>query len=103
MVMDTYLVEKESVQLFVTPWTVAHEAPPFMEFSRQEYWSGLPFPSPGILSGENYIKKVNLINLGLWSVLVGRAVWGFGDRVPLRLYFLTFNAGYVDIHFRTIH
>ena len=34
------------VQLFVTPWTVAHQAPPSMEFSRQEYWSGLPFPSP---------------------------------------------------------
>ena len=32
-----------SVQLFVTPWTVAHQAPPSMEFSRQEYWSGLPF------------------------------------------------------------
>ena len=29
------------------PWTVAHEAPPSMGFSRQEYWSGLPFPSPG--------------------------------------------------------
>ena len=28
------------------PWTVAHQAPPFMGFSRQEYWSGLPFPSP---------------------------------------------------------
>ena len=34
------------VQLFVTPWTVAHQAPPSMGFSRQEYWSGLPFPSP---------------------------------------------------------
>ena len=34
------------VQLFVTPWTVAYQAPPFMGFSRQEYWSGLPFPSP---------------------------------------------------------
>ena len=34
------------VQLFVTPWTVAQQAPPSMRFSRQEYWSGLPFPSP---------------------------------------------------------
>ena len=34
------------VQLFVTPWIVAHQAPLSMEFSRQEYWSGLPFPSP---------------------------------------------------------
>ena len=34
------------VWLFATPWTVAHQAPLFMDFSRQEYWSGLPFPSP---------------------------------------------------------
>ena len=37
------------VQLFVTPWTVACQAPLSMGFSRQEYWSGLPFPSPGDL------------------------------------------------------
>ena len=35
------------VQLFATPWTVACQTPLSMEFSRQEYWSGLPFPSPG--------------------------------------------------------
>ena len=35
--------------LFVTPWTVAHQAPPFMGFPRQEYGSGLPWPSPGDL------------------------------------------------------
>ena len=34
------------VRLFATPWTVAHQAPLSMGFSRQEYWSGLPFPSP---------------------------------------------------------
>ena len=34
------------VQLFGTPWTVAHQAPPSIEFSRQEYCSGLLFPSP---------------------------------------------------------
>ena len=39
------------VLLFETPWTVAHQAPPSIEFSRQEYWSGLPFPSPGDLPG----------------------------------------------------
>ena len=37
------------VRLFVISWTVAYEDPPSMEFSRQEYWSGLPFPSPGDL------------------------------------------------------
>ena len=35
------------VQSFATPWSVAHQTPPSMGFSRQEYWSGLPFPSPG--------------------------------------------------------
>ena len=37
------------VWLFVTPWTVAYQAPLSMGFSRQEYWSALPFPSPGDL------------------------------------------------------
>ena len=35
------------VRLPVTPWTVAHQAPPSMGVSRQEYWSGVPLPSPG--------------------------------------------------------
>ena len=34
------------VRLFATPWTAAYQAPPSMRFSRQEYWSGLPLPSP---------------------------------------------------------
>ena len=37
------------VKCLVTPWTVAHQSPLSMEFSRQEYWSRLPFPSPGDL------------------------------------------------------
>ena len=37
------------VQLFATPWTVACQSPLSMGFSRQEYWSGLPFPAPGDL------------------------------------------------------
>ena len=37
------------VRLFVTPWTVACQTPLSVEFSRQEYWSELPFPSPGDL------------------------------------------------------
>ena len=37
------------VWLFATPWTVAYQAPPSMGFSRQEYLSGVPFPSPGDL------------------------------------------------------
>ena len=41
------------VQLFATPWTVAYQAPLSMGFSRQEYWSGLPFPSP-VLKAQSY-------------------------------------------------
>ena len=41
--------ELSCAQLFATPWTVAYQALPTMVFSRQEYWSGLPFPSPGNL------------------------------------------------------
>ena len=37
------------VRLLATPWTVAYQAPPSMGFSRQEYWSGVPLPSPGDL------------------------------------------------------
>ena len=38
------------VRLLATPWTVAHQAPPSMGFSRQEYWSGVPLPSPEVTS-----------------------------------------------------
>ena len=49
-ILLAYLLSHFSrVHLFATPWTIAHQAPLSMEFSRQEYWSGLPFPSPGIL------------------------------------------------------
>ena len=48
--MYVYKVKSLSrVRLFVTPWTVAYQAPPSMGFSRQDCWSGLPFPSPGDL------------------------------------------------------
>ena len=49
------------VQLFVTPWTVAHQARLSMEFSRQEYWSGLPFPMPGDLPDPG-IEPVSLVS-----------------------------------------
>ena len=39
------------VRLFANPWTVAYQAPASMGFSRQKYWSGLPFPSPRDLPG----------------------------------------------------
>ena len=51
-------------QLFVTPWTVAYKAPLSMEFSRQEYWSGLPFPSPiSVTEITQIFNSMNLIKL----------------------------------------
>ena len=47
------------VRLFATPWTIAHQAPLSMGFSRQEYWSGLPCPPPGDLPNPG-IKPVSL-------------------------------------------
>ena len=49
------------VRLFETPWTAAHQAPPSMGFSRQEYWSGMPSPSPfikGTISNKRNPKSV---------------------------------------------
>ena len=53
MVMTNKVSEVKSlshVRLFATPWTVAYQAPPSMRLSREEHWSGLPFPSLGDLS-----------------------------------------------------
>ena len=55
------------VRLFATPWTVAYQVPPSMKFSRQEYWSGLPFPSPGELPNPG-IKPMSPVS----PTLVGR-------------------------------
>ena len=55
------------VRLFVTPWTVARQTPLSMDFSKQEYWSGLPFPSPGKIVSFYKVKRV-LQNLFQWFV-----------------------------------
>ena len=54
------------VWFFVTPWTIAHQAPLSVEFFRQEYWSGLPFPSPRHLPNLG-IKPVSRASLE-WQV-----------------------------------
>ena len=43
------------VRLLATPWTAAHQAPLSMGFSRQEYWSGVPLPSPKLSLGKVYL------------------------------------------------
>ena len=54
------------VQLSVTPWTAAHQAPPSMGFSRQEYWSGVPLPSPEVISSLSY--STASLYFFLWSL-----------------------------------
>ena len=51
------------VRLFGTPWTAAYQAPPSMGFSRQEYCSGVPLPSPGSISREPKIESPNSFRL----------------------------------------
>ena len=53
-----------SADSFATPWTVAHQASLLMGFSRQEYWSGLPFPPPGDLPDEG-IELTSLVSPAL--------------------------------------
>ena len=51
-------------RLLATPWTAAHQAPPSMGFSRQEYWSGVPLPSP-LLDYKSSLFLVFEVNLNL--------------------------------------
>ena len=50
------------VWLFVAPWTIAHQGPLPMEFSRQEYWSGLPFPTPRDLPNPRDLTHISCVS-----------------------------------------
>ena len=63
------------VRLFSTPWTVAHQAPPSMGFSRQEYWSGVPLPSLIItllllLNSLNTSKYLERLDISYMNLLI---------------------------------
>ena len=60
----TYVCVLSRVQLSVTPWTVARQAPLSMGFSTQKYWSGLPFPPPGNLPNPE-IEPASPVSLAL--------------------------------------
>ena len=66
------------VQLFATPWTVAYQSPPFMEYSRQEYWNGLPF-NP----------ELNDSSASSHSHYEDFALWAFPEPSPNALLFPT--------------
>ena len=63
------------VRLFETPWTAAHQAPPSMGFSRQEYWSGVPQPSPKLkelptkCGGQAMLLQKAALSLDLFKIL----------------------------------
>ena len=61
------------VRLFTTPWTEAHQAPPFMEFSQQEGWSGVPLPSPS--RDITLPKEVHLVKAMVFPVVVRVGLW----------------------------
>ena len=78
----------------VTPWTVACQAPLSTEFSRQEYWSGLPFPSPGdlpdpgikpgspALQADSYHLSHKRIPTSLWYEVIFHILWRRNSKLP---------------------
>ena len=62
------------VRLFATPWTVAHQAPPSW-FSRQEYWSGVPFPSPGDLPDPGIEPGAPALQADTFWPWIGKISW----------------------------
>ena len=71
------------VRLFATPWTVAHQAPLSMGFSRQEHWSGLPFPSPTQESKSEVVQSCPTLRDPMDCSPPGSSVHGiFHTRVP---------------------
>ena len=65
------------VRLFATPWTVAYQASPSVGFSRQEYWSGLPFPFPGDLPNPGIEPRSPALQTdALPSEPPGKPYWG---------------------------
>ena len=72
IIMSEWVKLLSCVRLFATPWTVAlaYQAPPSMGFSRQEYWSGLPFPSPGESfwpRDQTWVSRIAGRHFNLWA------------------------------------
>ena len=84
------------VQLSATLWTVACQAPLSMGFSRQEYWSGLPFPSPGDLPNPG-IEPTSLAS----PALVGRFITTSNIWVPIRYHLGSATWEVVELRFES--
>ena len=70
------------VRLFATPWTVAHQAPPSKGFFRQEYWRGLPFPSPADLPDRDLLQTIWATRKPWWLSLSLRKPCSFYGALP---------------------
>ena len=79
------------VRLFATPWTVAYQAPPSMRVSRQEYWSGLPFPSPGDLPNSG-------IEPGSPTFKAGALIWATREaNLKKKIFFFSFATALIQV------
>ena len=91
------------VQLFATPWTVAYQAPLSMGFSRQEYWSGLPFPSPGDLPDPGIEPRSTTLQTDTLpsephSITIVISSW-IDHLIIMQLIFVSCNSPYFKIYF----
>ena len=82
------------VRLLATPWTVPHQAPPSMGFSRQEYWSGVPLPSP-INNASETATAVSRDILKHFYYIFTRQ----GKHFPLFIYFIISFIFYLSVYF----
>ena len=62
------------VRLLGTPWTAAHQVPPSMGFSRQQYWSGVPLPSPFQTLPNTNVHIISVPAYNAWTVLLQRGI-----------------------------
>ena len=88
------------VQLLVTPWTAAYQAPPSMGFSRQEYWSGVPLPSPANLHALLYplFRWENWWPITIWSSRTKIRTQAQLTSKPMSMFLIIFSHDILNIH-----
>ena len=85
--------------LFLTPWIVAHRVPWSMEFSRQEYWNGLPFSTPGDLPHPGIETSFLLVSCNCRLILYHCTTWKPSTLFPLMEFLLTPQINWLNFIF----